>query len=578
MIKIIKRIHRLAEGLSIRLKLSYFFSFLDAVFSMFALASLFLFLSSMERQEPYTDRLLFQIIGLLILGIAGKAVSQYFVYRLQSTAGYEVVAKERMRVGDHLKRVSMGYFYEHDLGEITASVTSDLNFMEQYSMHMLDKIVTGFLATAAISFFVMAFNWKIGLIFIAGAAISMIVYHKLQLQSILASKKEQAAQKDAIAATLEYIQGISVVKSFHMHEKQLDGMEEIFTKSEEASSEPLKVFTPLYGVYAMIFRTAACLIVLAASYLVLGNKMDYAGFAVILCAAFTVFTPLETMGQLTQLIRRMDESLNRVEELKAAKEIDREGRKIELDKFTVVFENVEFSYDGQRPLIRNVSFRLPEHTITAIVGPSGSGKTTITRLLARFWDVQKGSIRIGGRDIREFTGESLLSYMSMVFQNVYLFHDTVENNIKYGNPNAAREEVIQAAKKACCHEFIMKLPNGYDTMIKEAGSNLSGGEKQRISIARAILKNAPIVLLDEATASVDPENEVEIRKAIDALVKDKTLLVIAHRISTIKNADQIIVINEGKVEQCGKHEELLEEEGIYRTYWHIRKKADNWHM
>ena len=578
MIKIIKRILWLADDLSKRLKLSYFFSFLDAIFSMFALGALFLFLSNWERQGQDTNRLLFHVIGLLVIGIAGKAISQYLVYRLQSTAGYEVVAKERMQVGNHLKRVSMGYFYEHDLGDITASVTSDLNFMEQYSMHMMDKIVTGFLATVTISLFVMAFNWKIGLIFVVGVAISMIVYHKLQIQSVIASKKEQAAQRDAIAATLEYIQGISVVKSFHMHERQLDGMEEIFRKSEQASSEPIKVFTPLYGAYSMIFRTAACLIVLVASYLVLGNDMDYASFAVIVCAAFTLFTPLETLGQLTQLIRRMDESLNRVEELKAAKEIDQDGKKIELDKFDIVFENVVFSYDGQTPLIQNISFRIPERTMTAIVGPSGGGKTTITRLLARFWDVQKGSIRVGGRDVREFSSESLLSYMSMVFQNVYLFHDTIENNIKFGIPNATREEVIKAAIKACCHEFIMELPNGYDTMIGEAGSTLSGGERQRISIARAILKDAPIVLLDEATASVDPENEVEIQKAIDALVKDKTLIVIAHRISTIKNADQIIVINGGKVAQRGKHKELLEEKGIYQTYWNIRKKADNWHV
>lgn len=578
MIKIIRRVLKMSEGFSGRIKLSFVFSFLDAVFSMFPLGALFLFISNLEIYEQLPEGLILRVIMFLSLGLVGKAITRYMVYKLQSTTGYEFVAKERMGIGEHLKRVSMGYFYEHDLGDITASVTSDLNFLEQYSMHMMDKIVTGVLATITISLFVFNFDWRIGLIFIAGVSASMVVYRKLQTESVITSRKEQEAQRDAIAATLEYIQGIYVVKSFNMHEKHLDGMEEIYTKSEYASSEPVKVFTPLYGVYSMIFRTGACLIVLFSSYLVLGGDIAYAEFAVIVCAAFTIFTPLETLGQLSQLIRRMDESLNRVEELKVAKEIDQNGKEIKLDHFDVSFEQVDFSYDSKTSLIKNLSFHIPEHTMTAIVGPSGSGKTTITRLIARFWDVEKGTIRIGGRDVREFTSDSLLANMSMVFQNVYLFQDTIENNIKFGVPHATREEVIEVAKKACCHEFIMKLPWGYDTVIGESGSTLSGGEKQRVSIARAILKDASIVLLDEATASVDPENELEIQKAIDALVQNKTVIVIAHRISTIKHANQILVIDGGELVQKGTHQELVQKPGIYQTYWNIREKAEKWYI
>ncbi|HAJ74488.1 MAG TPA: ABC transporter ATP-binding protein, partial [Lachnospiraceae bacterium] len=300
--------------------------------------------------------------------------------------------------------------------------------------------------------------------------------------------------------------------------------------------------------------------------------------AVILIASFSIFTPVEVMGQLTPMIRSMEASLDRVDQIKREKNIDNGGRDIEPAAFDIEFQDVSFSYDQGVKTLDHVSFSIPEGSMTAIVGPSGSGKTTIIRLIARFWDVQGGRILIGGHDVREFTSDSLLKNMSMVFQNVYLFRDTIENNIRFGYPDATCEQVVEAAKKARCHDFISALPNGYQTMVGEGGSTLSGGEKQRISIARAILKDAPIVLLDEATASVDPENEIHLQQAISDLVKDKTLIVIAHRLSTIREADQILVLDNGRLVQSGIHQDLIKTEGVYQKFWNIRQNAKNWRV
>jgi ATP-binding cassette subfamily B protein len=315
---------------------------------------------------------------------------------------------------------------------------------------------------------------------------------------------------------------------------------------------------------------------LTAQFLMLDKGLDFPSLAVILIASFSIFNPVEVMGQMTPMIRSMEAALDRVDRIKQEKNIDGDGRDILLDNFDIVFEHVSFSYEQQTNILNDVSFTIPQGTMTAIVGPSGGGKTTVTRLIARFWDVQEGRITVGGHDVRKFTSDSLLKNMSMVFQKVYLFRDTIENNIKFGCPNADHEQVVIAAKKACCHRFISTLPDGYNTMISEGGSSLSGGEKQRISIARAILKNAPVVILDEATASVDPENEVHLQQAISALVKDKTLIVIAHRLSTIRDAEQILVIDDGKLVQRGAHGELIEQTGIYQNFWNICRNARAW--
>ena len=576
MLKIIRRVLRLSGNLSKRIWGSFICGFLESMFGLLPIAAVFLVLIELQNGQPITGQTWGIVIGLIAGGLILRMIFKYLVYRLQSTAGFEFVARERIALGDRLRNVPMGFFHDNSVGDITATVTTDLNFLENYSMHILDKVTTGVLSMIVMAGCILAFDWRIGLIFVAGILLSFPIYSHMQKKGKALSAKRQKIQSEAVAATLEYVQGISVVKSFNMCDKNLSDIEDAYESNAAASYGVERVFTPLNMTYSMVFRISACMIMLCAGILAVGGDLSFANLAVILIASFTIFNPIEVMGQMTTMIRTMDAALDRVERIKQAKKIDENGRDIPLDSFDIGFEHVSFAYENGNPILKDVSFSIPQGSMTAIVGPSGGGKTTITRLIARFWDVQEGSITIGGHDVKEFTCDSLLKNMSMVFQNVYLFHDTIENNIKFGCPDATHEQVVEAAKKACCHDFISALPQGYDTVIGEGGSTLSGGEKQRISIARAMLKDAPIILLDEATASVDPENEVHLQQAISALVKNKTLIV--HRLSTIRDADQILVVDNGKIVEKGVHAELIQQKGIYQKFWNIRQKARNWKL
>lgn len=578
MLKIIRRVLRLSGNLSKRIWGSFICGFLESMFGLLPIAAVFLVLIELQNGQPITGQTWGIVIGLIAGGLILRMIFKYLVYRLQSTAGFEFVARERIALGDRLRNVPMGFFHDNSVGDITATVTTDLNFLENYSMHILDKVTTGVLSMIVMAGCILAFDWRIGLIFVAGILLSFPIYSHMQKKGKALSAKRQKIQSEAVAATLEYVQGISVVKSFNMCDKNLSDIEDAYESNAAASYGVERVFTPLNMTYSMVFRISACMIMLCAGILAVGGDLSFANLAVILIASFTIFNPIEVMGQMTTMIRTMDAALDRVERIKQAKKIDENGRDIPLDSFDIGFEHVSFAYENGNPILKDVSFSIPQGSMTAIVGPSGGGKTTITRLIARFWDVQEGSITIGGHDVKEFTCDSLLKNMSMVFQNVYLFHDTIENNIKFGCPDATHEQVVEAAKKACCHDFISALPQGYGTVIGEGGSTLSGGEKQRISIARAMLKDAPIILLDEATASVDPENEVHLQQAISALVKNKTLIVIAHRLSTIRDADQILVVDNGKIVEKGVHAELIQQKGIYQKFWNIRQKARNWKL
>lgn len=578
MLKIIRRVLRLSGNLSKRIWGSFICGFLESMFGLLPIAAVFLVLMELQNGQSLTGQTWGIVIGFIAGGLILRMIFKYLVYRLQSTAGFEFVARERIALGDRLRNVPMGFFHDNSVGDITATVTTDLNFLENYSMHILDKVTTGVLSMIVMAACILAFDWRIGLIFVEGILLSFPIYSHMQKKGKALSAKRQKIQSEAVAATLEYVQGISVVKSFNMCDKNLSDIEDAYEKNAAASYGVERVFTPLNMTYSMVFRISACIIMLFAGILAVGGDLSFANLAVILIASFTIFNPIEVMGQMTTMIRTMDAALDRVERIKKAKKIDENGRDLPLDSFDIAFEHVSFAYENGNPILKDVSFSIPQGSMTAIVGPSGGGKTTITRLIARFWDVQEGSITIGGHNVKEFTCDSLLKNMSMVFQNVYLFHDTIENNIKFGCPDATHEQVVEAAKKACCHDFISALPQGYDTVIGEGGSTLSGGEKQRISIARAMLKDAPIILLDEATASVDPENEVHLQQAISALVKNKTLIVIAHRLSTIRDADQILVVDNGKIVEKGVHDELIKQKGIYQKFWNIRQKARNWKL
>ena len=326
-----------------------------------------------------------------------------------------------------------------------------------------------------------------------------------------------------------------------------------------------------------MLQIAGVAMMLAAILLWRNGAMTLPNALMTLIVSFMVFSQIRLFGMGISMLRMTAASIDRAVATEDMPRLDEKGRAISPEKHDIVFDHVSFSYE-KKPILKDVSVTLRDRSTTAIVGPSGSGKTTFCNLIARFWDVDRGSIRIGGSDVRDYTLESLMDQISIVFQNVYLFADTIENNIKFGCPNATHAQVVEAAKKACCDDFIESLPKGYETVIGEGGASLSGGEKQRISIARAMLKDAPIVILDEATANVDPENEDRLQRAIEALTGGKTIIMIAHRLKTVKNADQILVIDHGEIVQQGRHETLINQKGIYADFVGSKRETVDWKL
>ena len=378
-------------------------------------------------------------------------------------------------------------------------------------------------------------------------------------------------------AVNEYVRGLPIVKSFGQEAASIASMKKACRDSKKINIKIEMGFTPYNCLHLFVLKLASVCLVLITALMTYQGEMELPIMLMFCMFSFTIFGSVESVNDSAHVLGVIDSAMDKLEAIEQANYIDKNGKEIKLNSFDIEFDHVSFGYDS-REILHDISFKIPQNTTTAIVGRSGSGKSTLCSLLARFYDVDQGAIKINGINIKKFTCDSLLSNVSMVFQNVYLFHDTIKNNIKFGKSNASDEEIIAAAKKARCHDFIMTLPDGYNTIIGEGGSSLSGGEKQRVSIARAILKDAPIIILDEATASIDPENEHLIQEAISELTDGKTIITIAHRLATIQNADKILVIDEGKVVQQGIHHELIEQEGIYKRFIEIREKAEGWRI
>ncbi len=577
MLNIIRRVLALSGDLASRIRWSFVFSFIDGLFEMVPLGCLFFVLHALGN-NTFSGETVIGCVIVLGLGLIGRFIFKYLLYRFQSTAGFEFTARERIVTGDHLCRLPMGFFTKHGTGEITSIMTSDLNFLELYSMHIMDRVVTGTTSIVVTGLFMLVFDWRIGTIFIVGTACALAVYNIMQKKSIALAERHRTAQADAVAATIEYVQGIETVKAYNMASETLHGVRRAFEQSNGASYAIDRTFAPLNAAYDICFKIAAAIMMGFAAWLGMAGAMNMATFAVVLVASFLVFNPIQVMGQITPLIRITDKALDRVEAIQNEPQIDHDGREVSLDAHSIDVADIVFSYDGVTRAIDNVSAFIPEAYTLAVVGPSGSGKTTFAHLIARFYDVDEGAIAAGGHPIKEMTCDSLLSNITMVFQGVYLFSDTVRANIAFGRPDASIEEIEAAAKAACCHDFISALPNGYDSIIGEAGNTLSGGEKQRIAVARAILKDAPIVILDEATASIDPENERDIQRALSAVAQEKTVIIIAHRLSTIRDADRIIVLDQGRVSQYGTHESLMVEQGIYQNFWNTLDRSRTWRI
>ncbi|MHB9924961.1 ABC transporter ATP-binding protein [Clostridium botulinum] len=581
MFKSIKRIIQWSGRRKKRLYVGFIYSFFNTMFTAMPIMGtaygLNLIIGDMKGNKNLTVDWVLYMLGFMAFTVLGRFLFSYLRASTQDSIGYEVTAEQRIRIGYILKRVSLGFFSEKNAGEITSAVTTDLSFIEMYGMKMIDVVVNGYISAFTMVFCLAFYNLWIAIIAMAGILLSAIFLKLLGDKSNKNAPIHQKAQDSMITATIEYIRGMSVVKAFKQDGVSIDGIRNAYKMSKDINIKIEKDYVPYNCLHLFVLKLASVVMVLASAIMAVNGIMDIPTMLMMAIFSFVIFGHIETINNAAHVLKIIDATLDKLNAIESADFIDQNSKDIKLSKYDIKFKNVTFGYE-KRDVLKNVSFIIPENTTTAIVGPSGSGKSTICNLIARFYDVDKGSISIGGSNIKDITCDSLLKNISMVFQKVYLFHDTVYNNIRFGKPEASFEDVIKVAKKACCHDFIMNLPNGYETVIGDGGSTLSGGEKQRISIARAILKNAPIVILDEATASVDPENEHAIQKAISALVHGKTIIIIAHRLATIENADQILVVDRGCVVQRGDHKELINQEGVYKRFLDIRKTAEKWRI
>lgn len=472
----------------------------------------------------------------------------------------------------------MGYFSDQRLSAITTTLTTTVHQLEEFMTICLTGLSGGVAMAVIMSLFFLAFAPPVAAVTFAGIAVGLVVLEWLRRRSTSVTREITAAQEDMADAVIEYARGMAVLRTFASSDEALAKAKASFERKRKADFEQEQAAQGILKLYALVFNLASCGVLFASCALYLTGALPLSWALTLLVAAFIIYGELISANNGAFLTKKIEGELDRIDEVCAVPRQDSTDKQLACKGFDLAMEGVSFSYDGRLRAIDDVTFDIPEGTTCALVGPSGSGKTTLVNLLARFWDVDEGCVRVGGVDVREGTAESLLSRISMVFQNVYLFNDTVENNIRFGKPDATRDEVIAAAKRARCHDFIMELPKGYDTVLEEGGANLSGGERQRVSIARAIMKDAPIVILDEATSSVDPENEHLLMAAIAELTRGKTLVTIAHRLNTVRDADQIIVVDGGRIVQRGTHEELMREQGIYRRFIEVRREAAGWRM
>lgn len=514
-------------------------------------------------------------LGILLFSIAGNAFANYRSTMLQCEAGYGTCADKRIEIAEHLKYLPMGYFNQNSLGNITSVATNSMEALADVATRVVMMVTQGILTTAVVVLMICAFDLRIGGIAILGVLLFFAVNSLLQKKAKEIAPTKDASDRKLVEKVLEYIQGIAEVKSYNLTGEKSKALNRAVDENTAANIKVEITFVPLMFLQSLTAKLIGVVIAGVSVAFYLNGTMELLNTVVMVIAAFILFGALDSAGSYSALLRNVDLNVSKAQSVLDMPTMDIDGRDITPTNYDIDVENVEFSYD-KRKIIDGVSVHIPQKTTTAIVGPSGGGKTTLCHLIARFWDVDKGCVRLGGMNVKDYSMDSLMKNFSFVFRSVYLFQDTIANNIRFGQPDAPMEKVIEAAKKACCHDFIMALPDGYETIIGEGGANLSGGEKQRISIARAIMKDAPIIILDEATANVDPESEQELTAAIEALTKEKTIMMIAHRLKTVRHADNILVIDGGKIVQSGTHDELMHQGGIYRRFVESRELAVGW--
>ncbi|HDP3104595.1 TPA: ABC transporter ATP-binding protein [Staphylococcus aureus] len=560
-----------------RMILGFIMSFLNAIFIALPIFLASQIFNNVVSHKSIYGKDIFNVVIIMIILVLGRFITAYLKSKNQESIAYEMSANERLNIGNKLKNVPLGYFNTHHSNELTTIVTTDLTFLENFAMKMVDIVINGYILISVLILSLLVVSWQVALLACIGVLLSFLTIQLLENKSKKNAPTYHYAQNQLIEKVVEVIRGIQVIKSFSKENASLRSFNQAVNESKRVNTKIEMQYIPFNLLHLLSLKVTSILIVLVACLLFIHNSIDLPTFIMISIFSFVIFDSVENINSAAHVLEIIDMTLEDIEKIKSAPELDKKGKDLTIENDDIAFENVNFSYDDKQ-VIKNVSFDIAANTSTAIVGPSGSGKSTLCHLLLRFYDVNDGFIRIGGIDIKDLKLSSLMSQISAVFQKVYLFNDTIENNILFGNPDATEEEVIRAAKQACCHDFIMKLPDGYKTVLHEKGNNLSGGERQRISIARAILKDAPIIILDEATASIDPENEQLIQTAINELSKGKTVITIAHKLETIKNADQIIVLNEGEIIQKGSHDELIRKPGMYQDFIRIKSKSAGWKL
>ena len=537
------------------------FELLRSIFEALQFAALLIVLRALVEQNM-TGATPWMAFGIMTVSVAGAALCWYLAHNSEGHANYRMCAEKRIHIGERMKYMPMGYFNAQSLGSLTAVATSTMEDLESMSFAVIARTVVGMIRTTIFSLAILCFDWRIGLVFLLGMLLFLWVNSLLLKKSRELSPGRLAAQTRLVDAVLEYIQGMSVVRAFHGDKAANQTLNRTIEETEQQNFKLERKRIPYNVLEQIVLRVTAVAAILLSIWLFLQGSMTLFTCLMVVVSAFLVYSELESAGEMFFMLPMIDASIDRVEEIDRAPRMD-EGGSVQTPKHCdISFEHVDFSY-GERKTIRDVSFTIPEGATTAIVGPSGSGKTTLTSLMARFWDVDSGTVKLGGINVKDYALDSLMRNFSMVFQRVYLFNDSIENNIKFGKPDAAHEEVVAAAKAARCHEFITALPDGYDTVIDGDGGSLSQGQCQLLSIARAAVADPPVMILDEATSSIDTRTESIVQAGMDGLMYGRTVFVIAHRLSTIQNADVIMVLQLGHIIERGNHEQLIAEHGKY---------------